>query len=168
VISAIAASTLLAAGLGFAQVPPGFGPPPPPDRPHDCEDAAARTAGMLAFAEVKLAITDAERAGWTDFTGKVKSAEEPVAAACRLMAGKAPPASLPERLARLDDLESARVEALHRTRLAVDQIYAQLSPAQQRVADRLWPEPPPGPGHEPPGHGGPPPGGPGDRFPPPR
>jgi periplasmic protein CpxP/Spy len=101
-----------------------------------CETMDARQAGMLAFAEVRLGITDAERPAWTKFAAAVKAASAPIKQLCA-GAGQPEPKTLPERLHRLETMETARLEQLRQITPAVEELYGTLSPKQKELADHL-------------------------------
>jgi protein CpxP len=151
----------LAAGLGVAGhalaqqhrsgMAGGFG--------RTCDALEARQAGMLAFAEVRLGITDAERPAWTKFVAAVKASSAPVQQACAAVAGQPAPRTLPDRLHRLERIETARLEQLRQVTPAVEELYGALTAQQKGTADRLVDgmDPRPGMSH-PPMHDGPPAG----------
>lgn len=133
----------LALGLGLA-VPvfaqPGPGNEGGPGRPHAarmCEDQDARLAGMLAFAETKLKITEQQRAAWTGFADAVKSSQQPMKDLCAARKDQPRDAALPQRLERMEAMMSARLQQLQKVRPALDTLYAQLTPDQQKTADGL-------------------------------
>lgn len=125
-----------------------------------CEGRDARLAGLLASTEVRLGITEAQKADWTRFTESMKQAGSAFDDVCASMAesrnagagpegqpqagapegGKAearPRPSLPERLARMEAIAGAGAEALERARPAVEQMYAALTPEQREIADGM-------------------------------
>jgi protein CpxP len=107
---------------------------------HMCVDMDARRAGRLAFVEVKLGITDSERPAWEKFVAASKAAEQPMRQLCSQY-GQAPMATtLPDRLARREAIESARLESLRQVQPALVALYQALTPAQQHIADRFGPE----------------------------
>ena len=145
---ALMTTAALALGLGlavpvFAQQPPGPGAGPGPGRDNGrmfsrmCEDQDARTAGMLAFAEKKLKITEQQRAAWTKFADATKAAEKPMQDLCAKYKDQPMPASAPQRMERMEAMMSARLAQLQQVRPAATELYAQLTPDQQKVADRF-------------------------------
>lgn len=175
---ALLTSAVLIAGLGlalpvFAQPDrgPGMGGP---DRHFGrmCEDQDAHLAGKLAFAEKKLRITDQQRAAWTKFTDAARASLKPVQDLCAKVKDqpKDQPVALPQRLERMESMMQAHLQQVQSVRPALTDLYAQLTPDQQKTADHLL-APHGGPGmrgghggHGGPGMGpGPRPGGPGDK-----
>lgn len=164
---ALLTSALLVAGLGvavpvFAQggpQPGGPGPAGGPDRhfARMCEDQEARLAGKLAYAEKKLNITEQQRAAWTKFADAARSSLKPTQDLCVKFKDTPPPAALPQRLERAEQMMQAHLQQVQTVRPALTDLYAQLTPAQQKQADRMLN---PGPGgmgghHMGPHHGGP-------------
>jgi hypothetical protein len=168
---ALLTSALLVAGLGvavpvFAQGGPQPGGPGPGMGPgaggHDrhfarmCEDQEARLAGKLAYAEKKLNITEQQRAAWTKFADAARSSLKPTQDLCVKFKDTPPPAALPQRLERVEQMMQAHLQQVQSVRPALTDLYAQLTPDQQKQADRMLN---PGPGgmggHMGPHHGGP-------------
>ena len=167
---ALLTSALLVAGLGvavpvFAQGGPqpggpgaGMGPGGP-DRhfARMCEDQEARLAGKLAYAEKKLNITEQQRTAWTKFADAARSSLKPTQDLCVKFKDTPPPAALPQRLERVEQMMQAHLQQVQSVRPALTDLYAQLTPDQQKQADRMLN---PGPGgmgghHMGPHHGGP-------------
>ncbi|WP_372397982.1 Spy/CpxP family protein refolding chaperone [Azospirillum sp. HJ39] len=149
---ALLTSALLVAGLGvavpvFAQGGPAGGPaggPPPggpggPDRhfARMCEDQEARLAGKLAYAEKKLNITEQQRAAWTKFADASRSSLKPTQDLCVKFKDLPRPAALPQRLERAEQMMQAHLQQLQTVRPALTDLYAQLTPDQQKQADRM-------------------------------
>jgi hypothetical protein len=104
-----------------------------------CGDREAHTAGMLAFAEKKLGITDAQRAAWGKFTDTVKASQQPIAKACDTLRTQTAPQTLPQRLERMETVMSARAAQFQQLVPAVKDMYGQLTPEQQKIADSIMP-----------------------------
>ncbi|WP_448203566.1 Spy/CpxP family protein refolding chaperone [Azospirillum sp. sgz302134] len=147
---ALMTTAALALGLGlaapvFAQQQPGPGAGPGPNGGPDggrmfsrmCEDQDAHLAGMLAFAEKKLKITDQQRPAWTRFADSARSAEKPMQDLCAKYKDQPAPTTLPQRMERMEAMMSARLSQLQQVRPALNDLYAQLSPDQQKTADSL-------------------------------
>ncbi len=145
---ALMTTAALALGIGiavpvFAQQQPGPGAGPgrgfDPGRQFSrmCDDQDARLAGMLAYAEKKLNITDQQRAAWTKFADTAKAAEKPMQDLCTKYKDQPMPTSLPQRAERMEAMMSARLAQLQQVRPALNDLYAQLTPDQQKTADRL-------------------------------
>lgn len=137
----------LVIGLGiaapvFAQPQPGPGAGPGRGDPgrnfaRMCEDQDARLAGMLAFAEKKLNITDQQRAAWTKFADTAKASQKSMDDLCAKYKDQPVPAALPQRLERMEAMMSARLQQIQQVRPALNDLYAQLSPEQQKTADQF-------------------------------
>lgn len=145
---ALLTSALLVAGLGvavpvFAQGGPQPGGPGPgaggPDRhfARMCEDQEARLAGKLAYAEKKLNITEQQRAAWTKFADAARSSLKPTQELCVKFKDAPRPAALPQRLERAEQMMQAHLQQLQTVRPALTDLYAQLTPDQQKQADRM-------------------------------
>jgi len=101
-----------------------------------CETADAHHAAMLAYAEVRLKITDAQKPAWTKFTEAAKAAHANITKLCDL---KDQPAAttLPEKLARAERVTQARLAHLQTLRPALEELYKSLTPEQQKIANTL-------------------------------
>ncbi|MBK3736375.1 hypothetical protein GAY29_25415 [Azospirillum brasilense] len=145
---AMMTTAALVLGLGlavpvFAQQQPG--PGAGPGRGDDggryfsrmCEDQDARLAGMLAFAEKKLNITEQQRAAWTKFADTAKASQKHTQDLCAKYKDQPMPAAAPARLERMEAMMSARLAQLQQVRPAATDLYAQLTPDQQKQADRF-------------------------------
>ena len=104
---------------------------------HRCETGEASEAALLAYAEVRLQLTDAQKPAWAKFVDAAKAARAPEARLCADLADKPVPATLPERLARIEQVASARLAQLQAFRPALDELYQQLTPEQRKTADLL-------------------------------
>lgn len=106
-----------------------------------CGDLDALLAGALAFGQTKLVLADSQLPAWKKFTASATDAIEPVRQACTTLphsaTGSVPP--LPERLEHAERFGSAALEALHRLRPAVTELYAGLTPQQRETLDQLGP-----------------------------
>jgi len=103
---------------------------------HMCENADAHHAAMIAFAEVKLKITDAQKPAWAKFTEAAKAAQANLTKLCTLK-DQPHPATLPERLARAETVTQARLAHLQTLRPALEELYKELTPEQQKIANSL-------------------------------
>ena len=101
-----------------------------------CETADAHHAAMLAYAEVRLKLTDAQQPAWTKFAEVAKAAHATMTKLCDLK-DKPAPANLPERLARAEQFTQARLAHLQALRPALEELYKTLTPEQQKIADCL-------------------------------
>jgi periplasmic protein CpxP/Spy len=144
---ALLTSAVLIAGLGLAL--PVFAQPdralgmggPGPDRHFGrmCEDQDAHLAGKLAFAEKKLRITDAQRPAWTKFADAARASLKPTQDLCAKFKDQPMPTALPQRLERMETMMQTHLQQLQGVRPALTDLYAQLTPEQQKTADSLLP-----------------------------
>lgn len=137
---ALLTSAVLIAGLGLAL--PVFAQPDPaggPDRHFGrmCEDQDAHLAGRLAFAEKKLRITDQQRPAWAKFADTARASLKPTQDLCAKMKDQPRPTALPQRLERAENAIQAHLQQLQTVRPALTELYAQLTPEQQKTADHL-------------------------------
>lgn len=137
-------------GGGFGGGPGGFA--------RMCENQDARMAGMLAFAEKKLNITEAQKPAWTTFTRAAEASHGPVDKVCAELKDKPAAATLPDRLERMQTVMGARFTQFQQMLPAVKELYGQLTPEQQKIADEFMNR---GRGMGGPGDGGPRDGAPG-------
>jgi hypothetical protein len=127
-----------------------------------CDTMEARQAGMLAFAEVRLGLTDAQRPAWTKFAAAVKLSSAPMKQFCASTVGQPMPKTLPDHLHRMEAMETARLERLRQITPAVEELYGTLDAKQKEMADHMvehMMQHGPGPGMHPSpmsGRGGPP------------
>ena len=84
-----------------------------------------------------LQLTEAQKPAWIRFADAVKAASEPQARLCADLAGKPAPVALPDRLDRAERLASVRLAEIQAVRPALTELYGQLTPDQQKVADGL-------------------------------
>ena len=115
-----------------------------------CENRDARVAGMLAFAETRLKITPDQRAAWTKFTDTVKNSDSAFDQFCATEASSPPPATLPQRVERMQQMLAARLDQMQKVAPALEEFYAVLTPEQKKTADEFMNHRGPGMGH---GHG---------------
>lgn len=138
---ALAGTGILAAGIaaaapgtGHAWGGRGAGGP----LAHFCgEGSDARLAGMLAYAETRLGITDEQQAAWDAFEQQVTTSTGPMDQLCEQIGTAEQPTTLPERMARFEQVAEAGLAQLREIRPAVETLYAELTPEQQRIADDL-------------------------------
>lgn len=103
-------------------------------------DHEARQAGMLAYAEKKLGITDAQRDAWNGVVAAVKAGGDAMAKACDAAKPADPKATqtLPERLDRMQTFATLRAEQAAKVVPAVKALYEKLTPEQKTVADGFF------------------------------
>ncbi len=140
----LAAAALLAIAVPVAvsaQSAPSAPAAPPAPRPPflemACSNTDARLTAGLSIAEIRLRITDAQRAAFDKFAAAARASIAPFKTACANLPAGAPPTSLPDRMSRDVPLMAAGVQALQAMQPAVAELYAQLTPDQQQTADRL-------------------------------
>lgn len=104
---------------------------------HMCQDMDAHHAGMLAYAEAKLKLTEAQKPAFKKLSDTLAAAHEPMRKLCADPALKDTATQLPARLERIQKLMDARVESMRRAIPAIKDFYAQLSPDQQKIADSM-------------------------------
>lgn len=98
-----------------------------------CQMGPARLAAGLAFAEVRLGITDAQRPAWTTFAQEARASWAPIGRACGETRAPADPTDFAARLAVHERMAAAFAEALRTLRPAVERMQAQLTPEQRRM-----------------------------------
>jgi len=106
------------------------------------EEAQARLAGKLAYAESLLKLSEAQKPAWDKFAGAVRSAFEPVAKQVPPPppprdAKAPPPPPLPERLEQAETHLTVRLAFVKAVRAALADLYPELTAEQRKVADGL-------------------------------
>jgi hypothetical protein len=105
-----------------------------------CADMPARVAGRLAYAEVKLGITEQQKSAWQTFTKDVKAAIEPAQKLCTERATATRPATPPDAVAQLTEREKrlgVMLETTKGLRQAVEKLTPSLTDAQKQEAARM-------------------------------
>ncbi|ARJ66699.1 hypothetical protein WV31_13980 [Magnetospirillum sp. ME-1] len=118
-----------------------------------CYDMEARMAARMAYNEVKLKLTDTQKAEFKRLGETMKEAAAPMRQMCEDKVDPTRFATVPERMTRMQQVAEARAESLRKLVPAMKDFYATLSLEQQKIADEIMG----GTG----GHGGFGPGGPG-------
>jgi hypothetical protein len=141
-ITVVSASVALALGIAaLVNVARAADPTPQQLRQEQmarrCGDMDARMAAHLAYAEAKLKLTDAQKAGFKRLSDTVKESSAPMRKQCEQRFDQAQ--TLPERLARMQKIADARAESLRKLVPVMSDFYASLSLEQQKVADDLMP-----------------------------
>ncbi|MGE3649289.1 MAG: Spy/CpxP family protein refolding chaperone [Reyranellaceae bacterium] len=133
----VAGLAMLGSAVAIAQTPP-HGGPTPPDRDamrrtmHErvCKEAPARLAGRIAYAEVKLGITDAQKSAWQTFTTEARAAAQPMMKLC-----DTPPANTrgdaAAQLAQRERSLTAMLETTKAMRAAVEKLTPVLTADQK-------------------------------------
>jgi hypothetical protein len=140
VLATVALGALLTAAVPvFAQGGPGGpdGDGRSPRMERMCEDRDAHIAGALAFAETRLKITDAQRPAWNKLVTAVKNSSAAMDKICADPAKMKPPATLPERAQRMEEMLTMRLDQIHQVRPALDEVYATLTADQKKTADEM-------------------------------
>ncbi len=141
---AVLMASVVALSVAQTSAAPPRGPDMMAGRPEMvCDNLDALLAAGLAFGRTKLVLADSQIPAWNKFSATARDAIEPVRQACAALPrpGVQPAAlpPLPERLENAERFGSAGLEALHRLRPAVTELYAALTPEQKEIADRLAP-----------------------------
>ena len=93
---------------------------------------AKHVEGRIAFLKTELTITDAQLPLWNAVAGAMRDQARSMATMSGERTG-----TLPERVAALDKVMAARLDAVHKLKAAVDPLYAALTDEQKKVADEL-------------------------------
>ena len=131
------AAAVAIAGAAWAQTPPAPQPPGPGADGRAqrfermCAEAPARGAARLAYMEVKLGITDAQRPAWTTFTQEAKAAAEPMRKLCQNPPKRDPQADAATILGERERFTGAIYETMKGMRAAVEKLQAALTPEQK-------------------------------------
>ena len=140
--AAVAGLAMIGSAVALAQTPPSGGPAPR-DRDamrrvmHErvCKEAPARLAGRIAYAEVKLGITDAQKSAWQTFSTEARAAAQPLLKLC-----DTPPANTrgdaAAELAQRERFLTAMLETTKAMRAAVEKLTPVLTADQKtQLAD---------------------------------
>jgi hypothetical protein len=140
----VAGMTLAGGVAALAQPAPKPEAGPHPDRQarmqQFCAEMPARTAGRLSYTEVKIGITEQQRAAWQTFAQDVKAAMQPAQKACLDRAAAPRPTTRPDAVAQLTEREKALGIALETTkglRMAVEKVSPSLNDDQKKQLAEL-------------------------------
>jgi hypothetical protein len=100
-----------------------------------CAEMPARLAGRLAYAEVKICITEQQKTAWQAFTQEAKAAFTPVQTLCSERAAAPRPTSPPDAVAQLGEREKMLTAMLDTTkgmRSAVEKLTPSLTDDQKK------------------------------------
>jgi hypothetical protein len=100
-----------------------------------CAEMPARLAGRLAYAEVKLGITDQQKGAWQTFSQDARTALQPLQKQCAERAAAPRPASPPDAVTQLADREKmlgAMLDATRGMRQAVEKLTPSLTDEQKK------------------------------------
>lgn len=145
--AAVAGIAMVGSAVAVAQqtapTPPAPHAHPAPDRDamrrqmhtRICTEAPARLAGRIAYAEVKLGITDAQKGAWQTFSTEARAAAQPMLKLC-----DTPPANTrgdaSADLAQRERFLTASLETTKAMRAAVDKLSPVLTADQKtKLAD---------------------------------
>jgi hypothetical protein len=99
---------------------------------------AGHVEGRIAFLKTELKITDVQLPLWNAVADAMREDAKSIEAAPRgAMATMSQPATLPERLAAVENALAARLDSLRKLKTAVDPLYAALSDERKKTADEL-------------------------------
>ena len=99
-----------------------------------CLDRLAWRAARRAFVETKLDLTAAQRPLWDKVKTAAQTEEQKERQLCASLKGSAAP-TIVERMGRLQQFLSARLDGLAAAKPAVEALYQALTPAQRAILD---------------------------------
>ena len=105
-----------------------------------CIDRLARRAARLAYVQVKLNLTAEQRPLWDKVQSAAQAEGQKQAQLCASLKPGAEPTVL-DRMDRMQQFLSARIEALQSERPAVQALYQALTPEQQAILNRPFRRP---------------------------
>jgi hypothetical protein len=101
-----------------------------------CIDRLARRAARLAYVETKLDLTAAQRPLWDKVADAAHAEQQKERQLCASLPTSAAPATVLERMDRMQQFLSARLDGLRESQPAVTALYQALTPAQRAILDR--------------------------------
>jgi hypothetical protein len=105
------------------------------DRSEWCIDRLARRAARLAYIETKLDLTAAQRPLWDKVASAAQAEEQKERQLCDSLKQAAAPTVI-ERLDRMQQFLTARLDGLQAAKPALEALYQALTPAQRAILDR--------------------------------
>ena len=105
-----------------------------------CTDRLARRAARLAYVQVKLNLTVEQRPLWDKVQSAAQAEGQKEAKLCASLKAGAEPTVL-ERMDRMQQFLSARIEGLQSEKPAVQALYQALTPEQQAILNRPFRRP---------------------------
>jgi hypothetical protein len=99
-----------------------------------CIDRLAWRAARHAYVETKLDLTAAQRPLWDKVESAAQTEEQKERQLCAALKGSAAP-TVVERMARMQQFLSARLDGLAAAKPAVEALYQALTPAQRAILD---------------------------------
>ncbi|MFO7856760.1 MAG: Spy/CpxP family protein refolding chaperone [Paracoccaceae bacterium] len=100
-------------------------------------DPSDRIEGRLAFLRAELDITSEQEDEWDAFAEAARASAATMGEMHGKMTSMQDPPSLPERMSMMEDMMTARLEALRAMEEAVGPLYDALNPEQRETADSL-------------------------------
>ena len=107
-----------------------------------CSDRYAHSFGKLAFLQAKLGITDKQQDAWNRFSQAESDGAAKERDAClaeKMPSGDTPPTVL-EQEDHLEKMLSARLDQLHSSRPALEDLYKELTASQKEEFDHFGEE----------------------------
>lgn len=105
-----------------------------------CMDRLARHAARLAYVETKLNLTAQQQPLWDKVQSTAQTEEQKERQLCASLKPGAEPTML-DRMDRMQQFLSARLEALQAAKPAVQALYQALTPEQQAILNRPFGRP---------------------------
>jgi hypothetical protein len=93
--------------------------------------------GRIAFLKAELDITDAQQTQWNAFADAMRAQADKMRNMRQQMMQRGMPQTWPDRLAHMERMLSARLDAVKAMEEPVRALYAVLSPEQQKKANEL-------------------------------
>jgi LTXXQ motif family protein len=100
-----------------------------------CIDRLAWRAARLAYVETKLDLTAAQRPLWEKVADAAHAEQQKERQLCTSLPTSAAPATVLERMDRMQQFLSARLDGLREAQPAVAALYQALTPAQRAILD---------------------------------
>ena len=97
----------------------------------------ARYKTMVSFIDSFASLTPEQAAAWEQLTSAIDESNTKLDATCEEVKEAGRPKTTPERMARMEFMMSAGLEALQTVRPAFDNFYAQLDDKQKKAIDRM-------------------------------
>jgi hypothetical protein len=105
---------------------------------HLCsERRGERLSDLVAFVESFVDFTPEQTGAWSTLTAALDAGSARIGTACAELETAGRPETAPERLARLETLLAAGLDAVREVRPAFDGFYAALDSDQQAALDRM-------------------------------
>jgi hypothetical protein len=107
-----------------------------------CEERLAHRAGIIAYTVTKLNLTAEQRPWWDKLQALAQAGADREHKLCASLpsAEARGPETLLDRMARREQFLSARLQGLHETRPALEQLYQALTPDQKAIINHPFPQ----------------------------